>query len=48
MAKCVLIPIVFVLLSLACMKGERIVVVVLGFLCLAGETLYAYYGLPRF
>ena len=43
MAKPVLIPLTFVLLSVACVKGERMVVVAIGFLCLAGETLYATY-----
>ena len=48
MAKCVLIPAALVLLGLACLKAERIFVVALGFLCVTGETLYAYYMLPRF
>ena len=43
MAKVVLIPATVVLLGSACIKGERIIVVALGFLCLVGETLYATY-----
>jgi len=43
MVKPVLVPAVLVLLGVACVKGERMVVVAIGFLCLAGETLYATY-----
>ena len=43
LAKPVLIPVVLVLLGIACVKGERIVVVEAGFLCAAGETLYGTY-----
>ena len=43
MAKVVLIPATLVLLGVACIKGERMIVVALGFLCLVGETLYATY-----
>jgi hypothetical protein len=43
MAKPVLVPVVLVLLSIACIKGERMIVVATGFLCAAGETLYATY-----
>ena len=31
------------LLSIACVKGEHMAVVATGFLCAAGETLYATY-----
>lgn len=43
MAKVVLIPVTLSLLGIACVKGERMVVVAFGFLCLVGETLYATY-----
>jgi hypothetical protein len=43
LAKPVLVPVVLVLLSIACVKGERMVVVATGFLCAAGETLYSTY-----
>jgi quinol-cytochrome oxidoreductase complex cytochrome b subunit len=42
-AKPVLVPVTLVLLGIACIKGERMLVVSLGFLCLAAETLYAVY-----
>lgn len=43
LAKLVLIPITLILLVVACLKGERITVIALGFLCLVGATLYATY-----
>ena len=43
LAKPVLVPVVLVLLSIACVRGEQMVVVATGFLCAAGETLYATY-----
>ena len=43
MAKLVLIPTALILLSVACIKGERMALVAAGFLCLVGETLYATY-----
>jgi hypothetical protein len=43
MAKPVLVPLVLALLSIACVKGEHMAVVATGFLCAAGETLYATY-----
>jgi len=43
LAKVVLVPVVLVLLGVAWAKGERMVVVALGFLCLLGETLYGTY-----
>jgi hypothetical protein len=43
LAKPVLVPVVLVLLGIACVKGERMVVVAAGFLCAAGETLYGTY-----
>ena len=42
-AKPVLIPVALTLLGIACLRGERIAIVVTGFLCLAGETLYGSY-----
>ena len=42
-AKPILVPIVLALLGIACVKGERMVVVAAGFLCAAGETLYGTY-----
>ena len=42
-AKPVLVPVTLILLSVACVKGERMVLVATGFLCLVGETLYATY-----
>lgn len=43
MAKPVLIPVVLVLLSIACVRGEQMAVIATGFLCAAGETLYGTY-----
>ena len=43
MAKLVLVPAALVLLNIACIKGEQMAIVATGFLCLAGETLYATY-----
>jgi hypothetical protein len=43
LAKPVLIPLALILLGIACFKGERLAVVVAGFVCLAGETLYGTY-----
>jgi hypothetical protein len=43
LAKLVLIPAALLLLVLAGVKGERMVVVAIGFLCLLAETLYATY-----
>ena len=43
MVKPVLVPTVLVLLGVAGVRGERMVVVTTGFLCLAGETLYGTY-----
>lgn len=43
LAKLALIPIMLVLLIVACLQGERITVIALGFLCLMGATLYATY-----
>jgi branched-subunit amino acid transport protein AzlD len=43
LAKPILVPVVLALLCIACVKGERMVVVAAGFLCAAGETLYATY-----
>ena len=43
LAKPILIPVVLTLLATACLKGERMVVVTVGFLCAAGETLYGTY-----
>ena len=45
LAKVVLVPVVLVLLGVASVKGEHMGVVAIGFLCLAGETLYATYPL---
>jgi len=42
-AKPVLVPVVLALLGIACVKGEQLAIVVTGFLCLAGETLYGTY-----
>lgn len=39
----ILVPVVLALLCIAGVKGERMVVVAAGFLCAAGETLYATY-----
>ena len=41
--KPVLVPITLILLGMACVQGERMLVVATGFLCLVGETLYATY-----
>jgi hypothetical protein len=43
LAKPILVPVVLALLCIACVKGERMVVVAAGFLCAAGETLYGTY-----
>jgi hypothetical protein len=43
LAKGVLVPVTLVLLSIAGFRGERAIIVLLGFLCLAGEALYAVY-----
>ena len=43
MAKPVLVPVALALLGVACVKGEQMAVVATGFLCVAGETLYATY-----
>ena len=43
LAKLALIPITLLLLIISCLKGERINVIGLGFLCLIGATLYATY-----
>lgn len=43
LAKLVLIPVTLVLLAVAGMKGEHMGVIGLGFVCLAGATLYATY-----
>ena len=43
LTKPILIPVVLALLATACLKGERMVVVTVGFLCAAGETLYGTY-----
>ena len=43
LAKPVLVPVALALLGVACVKGEQMVIVATGFLCLAGETLYATY-----
>ena len=43
LAKPVLVPVSLVLLSVACLRRERMTLVALGFLCLVGETLYATY-----
>ena len=43
LAKPILVPGVLVLLCIACVKGERMVVVAPGFLCAVGETLYGTY-----
>ena len=40
LAKMVLVPATLVLLAIAGLKGERPILVVLGFICLAAETLY--------
>ncbi len=42
-AKPILVPVVLALLGVATVKGERMMVVATGFLCLAGESLYATY-----
>ena len=44
MVKPVLVPIMLILLGMACVKGERMLLVATGFLCLVGETLYATYS----
>lgn len=43
LAKPALVPVALALLGVACVKGEQMAVVVTGFLCLAGETLYGTY-----
>jgi hypothetical protein len=43
LAKPVLVPVGLILLSVACIKREQVVLVVTGFLCLVGETLYGTY-----
>lgn len=43
MARPVLVPVALALLGVACVKGERVAIVATGFLCLAGETLFAAY-----
>ena len=43
MAKPVLVPVALALLGVACVKGEQLAIIVTGFLCVAGETLYATY-----
>ena len=40
MAKLVLVPATLVLLTIAGLKGERRILIALGFMCLAAETLY--------
>jgi len=40
LAKMILVPATLVLLAIAGLKGERPILVVLGFICLAAETLY--------
>ena len=43
LAKLALIPATLILLVVACLKGERINVIGVGFICLTGVTLYAIY-----
>ena len=43
MAKLVLVPVSLVLLSVGFLKGERLIVVATGFVCLLGEALYGIY-----
>jgi hypothetical protein len=38
-AKLILVPASAVLLGVACIRGERVVVVVAGFACLVGESI---------
>jgi hypothetical protein len=45
MAKLVLVPVSLVLLSAGFLKGERLIVVATGFVCLLGEALYGIYPL---
>jgi hypothetical protein len=42
-AKLVLIPATLILLAIANIRGERIGIIALGFICLTGVTLYATY-----
>jgi peptidoglycan/LPS O-acetylase OafA/YrhL len=43
MAKPILVPVAAVLLSIGFLRGERFVIVAIGFVCLLAEGLYGFY-----